>query len=130
MEIKILNPQEVGKKFFNHTCGKFYVYDSVFKPEEIKIREVVIVKDYTKNTKNSLSRMSNGIIGAVLAGVVGVIIAAGTAQPKWDVDLDVYTEDGRVVELRIQSESLIRKLFTYIRPDDPRAKFRKERGII
>lgn len=130
MESKILNPHEVGKRFFNYTCGKYYVYDSVFKADEIKIAEVVIVKDYTRNNKNSLSRMSKGIIGAILAGVVGVLVAAGTSQPKWDVDLDVYTTDGRVIELRIQSESLIRRLYGFVKHPDPRAKFRKERGIL
>lgn len=122
MEVRIGNAQEVGKKFFNYTSGRFYIYNNVFNPEHVNIKRTVVIKDYTRNNKNSLSRATNGIIGAMLAGVIGVIATTLASQPKWDVDLDVYLCDGRILELRTQSETLIKKLCKYTSEPDYRKR--------
>ena len=129
MEVAIINKDEVGRKYFNFVAGNFYVYNSAFKPEKVLIEKVVVIKDSSVNPKKSFNHMTNGIIGAIIAGAVGVMLVAASSHIKWDVDFDVYLQDGRVLEIRTQSEKLVRELIKYVPQPDPRAKFRKERGI-
>ena len=129
MEVAIINKDEVGRKYFNFVAGNFYVYNSAFKPEKVLIEKVVVIKDSSVNPKKSFNHMTNGIIGAIVAGVVGVMVVAASSQIKWDVDFDIYLQDGRVLEIRTQSGKLVRELIKYVPQPNPRAKFRKERGI-
>lgn len=128
IEVAIINKDEVGRKYFNFVAGNFYVYNSAFKPEKVLIEKVVVIKDSSVNPKKSFNHLTNGIIGAIVAGVVGVMVVAASSQIKWDVDFDIYLQDGRVLEIRTQSEKLVRELIKYVPQPDPRAKFRKERG--
>lgn len=129
MEVAIINKDEVGRKYFNFVTGNFYVYNSIFKPEKVLIEKVVVIKDSSVNPKKSFNHMTNGIIGAIVAGVVGVMVVAASSHIKWDVDFDIYLQDGRVLEIRTQSGKLVRELIKYVPQPNPRAKFRKERGI-
>lgn len=129
MEVAIINKDEVGRKYFNFVTGNFYVYNSAFKPEKVLIEKVVVIKDSSVNPKKSFNHLTNGIIGAIVAGVVGVMVVAASSQVKWDVDFDIYLQDGRVLEIRTQSGKLVRELIKYVPQPNPRAKFRKERGI-
>lgn len=129
MEVAIINKDEVGRKYFNFVAGNFYVYNSAFKPEKVLIEKVVVIKDSSVNPKKSFNHLTNGIIGAIVAGVVGVMVVAASSQIKWDVDFDIYLQDGRVLEIRTQSGKLVRELIKYVPQPNPRAKFRKERGI-
>jgi hypothetical protein len=128
IEVAIINKDEGGRKYFNFVAGNFYVYNSAFKPEKVLIEKVVVIKDSSVNPKKSFNHLTNGIIGAIVAGVVGVMVVAASSQIKWDVDFDIYLQDGRVLEIRTQSEKLVRELIKYVPQPDPRAKFRKERG--
>lgn len=129
MEVAIINKDEVGRKYLNFVAGNFYVYNSAFKPEKVLIEKVVVIKDSSVNPKKSFNHLTNGIIGAIVAGVVGVMVVAASSQIKWDVDFDIYLQDGRVLEIRTQSGKLVRELIKYVPQPNPRAKFRKERGI-
>jgi hypothetical protein len=129
MEVAIINKDEVGRKYFNFVAGNFYVYNSAFKPEKVLIEKVVVIKDSSVNPKKSFNHLTNGIIGAIVAGVVGVMVVAASSQIKWDVDFDIYLQDGRVLEIRTQSGKLVRELIKYVPQPNPRAKYRKERGI-
>lgn len=129
MEIAIINKEEVGRKYFNFVTNKFFVYNSAFRPEEVFIDYVIVVKDSSVNPKRSFNHMTNGIIGAIVAGAIGVMVVAATAHVKWDVDFDVYLKDGRVVEIRTQSAKLVHELIKYIPQPDPRAKYRKGRSF-
>lgn len=46
-----------------------------------------------------------------------------------DVEADLYLEDGRVVEMYTCDSELIQTLLNYVRVADPRALFRRSRGI-
>jgi hypothetical protein len=129
MEIAIINKDEVGRKYFNFVTNKFYVYNSAFHPEEVFINYVVIVKDSSVDPKRSFRGMTNGIIGAIVAGFAGVLITAATSRVKWNVDFDIYLTDGRVIEINTQSEKLVRALIEYVPKVDPRAKYRKGRSF-
>lgn len=127
MEERIINSQEIRRKFFNYTGQKFYVYNSIFKAEEVFIDRVVVVQDHTTHPKNTTRGASRGVIGAILAGIVGVAIASISSQTRWDADLDLYLADGRVIEIRTQSPKLIRELLCYVPKMDPRLEYREGR---
>lgn len=128
MEIAIINKEEVGRKYFNFVAGNFYVYDNPFKPEKVTIEKVVVIKDASVDPKGTFRGMTNGIIGAIVAGVIGIMVVSAFSQVKWNVDFDIYLTDGRVLEINTTSEKLVRALMEYVPKDDPRAKYRKERG--
>jgi hypothetical protein len=128
MEEKIINKDEVGLKYFNYVLGKYYVYNSSFKAKEVFIDKVVVIEDRTTNPRRTITGNSSSIVGAILAGFIGVIVAAMASLPKWDVDLDIYLTDGRVIEICTQNEKLIRSLYKYIPEVDPRRYYRETRA--
>ena len=130
MEERIINAQEVGKKFINKVDHRWFIYNSPWKPEQIEIDYILVVEDNTKNKRGNVEKVNRGILGAILAGFVGVAIAAATSQPKWNVEIDIYLKDGRVVEISTQSEAMIKQLMKYARQPDPRARFRQQRGVL
>jgi hypothetical protein len=129
MELEIINSEEVGKRYFNYVTGKYYVYNSVFRAEEVDIDYVDIIEDRTVSPKASIAGASSGIVGAIIAGFAGFLIASATTQTKWDVDLDVHLIDGRIIELHVTSERMIKRLSKYLQTVDVRKEKREARGI-
>ncbi len=126
---KIINREEVGKKKFVFAAGKAYIFNSSFRPEEVEIDYVEIVRDSSTYPKNSPHYGANGIIGAVLAGVIGVLAVAAFSQVKWDIDFDIHLKDGRVVEIRTIYADTVKRLTEYMVEEDPRAERRRLRGV-
>ena len=48
----------------------------------------------------------------------------------WDMDLDIYTTDGQVIEFWTSDPNIIKFLSGYMTDEDPRDKFRKQRGVM
>ena len=121
---------EVGFKYFKPIGRKFYVYNSVFRPKEVRVAAIVVIKDHSPRKSSAMSRGANGIIGAILAGVIGVLVAfAVSGSEKVDADIDVILTDGTILEIRTQDRAMIERLLPYALITDPRAKARKYRGV-
>ena len=126
---RIINREEVGAKEFHYVNKKFYLVNNRLRPEEVEIEKVIVIKDQTEISTESMSMGARGIIGALLAGVVGVMVASLNSQPRWCVDIDIYLTDGRVVEIQTREEKTVRLLMSYIPKEDPRTAYRQERNV-
>lgn len=97
---------------------------------EIKeIETVIIIEDNTLYPSNTLRGLSNSITSTMLFGVIGAKSAAAQNQTKFDVDLDIYTPDGKVFEIHTDEPKLLKYLLKWVYVEDPRDKYRKIRGV-
>ena len=118
----ILNSAQVGYKYLSCVGSSFIASYSMWKGEGVQIREVKIIKDNTKRTRSEMARIGGGVIGAVVGGVIGAAIMLGLPNTEWDVSLDVYLTNGKVLELRVKTEEAIKKLWPYVKQPDPRGR--------
>lgn len=126
---KIINRQEIGKKRFSFSGDETYIYDHPFKVEKVHINYVEIIQDSSVYPRNSPNFGANGIMGAILAGIVGVMVVSAFAQVKWDIDFDIHLTDGRVIEINTRYYDTIKRLSGFVKVDDPRAEKRRLRGV-
>ena len=84
--------------------------------ELVQIEFVHVVADRTIDTRDSdVRRAGRVMIGASLGGLVGALLLdRDSGVLIWDVDVDVYLADGRVVETTLRFEGEVRALHPYM----------------
>ncbi|HEY5556288.1 hypothetical protein [Acetobacterium sp.] len=128
---KILNPKECGWKNLNFGFGGPIIFDThFFKHETADIDYVRIIADNSKNKNGSeIKQASSSIVSTMLFGLYGALISELQNDYAVDVDLDIIIKSGVVVEVKTQDKSLLKYLVKYMKVNDPRAKYRKQRGL-
>ena len=61
-------------------------------------------------------------------GVIGNMLAT-PPKAAFDMELDIYTTTGKVIEIWTSEERLIKALQSSMHVKDPRDKFRRARGV-
>jgi len=115
--VKIFNANEFegSPKYITVQKGSpiAYLHNKLFflKYEEVCIFHVEIVSNRTANLDND----GTGVLtGAVLAGLLGAILASITEPIKWDVDAIIWLKDGRDVKVTVRDETMIKLLHPYM----------------
>lgn len=134
-EVNIQNNFEVGASKFAYTGKKFFVYDSVFKAEQVRIKKVEIVQDNSEDNNNDTIRMGGGIIGAILGGIIGAAVMSMKEPITWDIEADVILWDGRILEVRLHDQKMIEALYPYTQqnarvPHRYRNSFQEEESTV
>jgi len=83
--------------------------------EEVRIQFVHIVENRTQSTKSDhRSRRGGQIVGAVVAGAIGMVAMSMGGHTFWDIDLDIYLTDGRCIECTVRDESVVSLLYPFM----------------
>ena len=130
MTEKVLNVGECKYKHVLLSGGKIYGYNSLFNADELHVTHVQIIKNRTKTSNGGLSGAIGQVSGTLLAGLIGYILTAPQTTTTWDMDLDIYTKEGKVIELWTSDHKIIKYLTGYMTTEDPRDKYRKQRGVL
>lgn len=127
---RILNPQECGWKKFYYVGGQILVSKGWPQSDKIRIDYVRIIQDHSKRRgPNAVKQASSSIIATMLFGLYGALASALQEGYDADVDLDIVLKSGKVIEIRTQDKNLLTYLTKYMPVADPRAKYRKQRGL-
>ena len=103
MATKVLNTDVCGYASFFWIGSIIWANGPIgsMKSDRINIHRVIVVQDASTTTYGFL----------------------GKPNISWDVDLDIYLDDGTVIEVHTDDEYFIKKMMKYvweIRKDDPR----------
>lgn len=127
---KILNSEECGWKKFYYVGGQILVSKCWPQSDKINIDYVRVIKDYShRKGQNQLKQASGSIVATMLFGLYGALASSIQEGYEADVDLDIVLKDGTVIEIRTQDKKLLTHLTKYMQVTDPRAKYRKQRGL-
>lgn len=127
MALTIKNAEEVGYKYFDKVGKKCYVYNHAWKPVEVEVSYTMLVQNRIEYPGRTIPGVGHGIAGAILGGLAGYLLVAGTQKTKWDADFDIFLSDGSVLEVTANTEGYIRILNSWHIKVDPHAKGRARR---
>jgi hypothetical protein len=130
MTEKVLNVGECHCKHVMLVGGALCGYNSIFDCPDLHITHVQIIRNRTKTSNGGLAGAAGQISGTILAGLIGYILTAPQTSTTWDMDLDIYTKEGKVIELWTSDHKIIKYLSGYMTVEDPRDKYRKQRGVL
>lgn len=92
MPTRILNAEECGYKEFMMIGPNLWGFGGSKGNQKLHIMRVIVVDEHTKVAGHSLF---------------------GKPNYNWDVDLDIYLEDGTKIETHSTNEKFIRRMMTY-----------------
>lgn len=131
---KVLNVGECHYKHImlmgDYHCGAIYGYNSLINSTKLNVHHVQIIRNNTITSDGGVAAAARQVSGTLLAGVIGFLFMAPHTVTTWDMDLDIYTTDGQVIELWTSDPNIIKFLSGYMTAEDPRDKFRKQRGVM
>ena len=129
MTTKIINSEECGLHNIILSLGKPYTIHNLVKHELLDIVHVQIIHDRTKDVRNGFQASTATIASTVLSGFIGLLTVPYRAKVTYDIDMDLYLADGRVVEIWSDDPQFIKFCLPLMHTKDRRDKFRKQRGV-
>ena len=126
---KIINAEECGWKELHFMFNQILVSKRWPLSEEIDIDYVRIVQDRSKRTgPGAIKQASSSIVATMLFGLAGTMLTALQEGYEVDVDMDIVLTNGKVIEIRAKDKKLVTYLAQFIVLENPRTKYRKQRG--
>jgi len=90
------------------------------KVYNVKILYAQVTKNRTI-VPNAADQSQNVLTGAVVAGATGAFVAAMLNEPtKWDVDISLWLEDGRIIKVRAKDQKEIEILRYHMHEEETR----------
>lgn len=97
------------------------------KSYRLNVTHVQLIYNRT-DISGGLQTVTNNLASALLSGFIG-LMSCCNKPANFSVDLDIYLDDGRVIELWTDEPKFLRFCVPYMNINDKRQKFRNQRGV-